>query len=121
MPSASNGNRRTKPGPDASGRIVLGSGNTFADLGRSNPDLALAKAELVQRIRALIAERKFTQANASKVLGFDQPKVSALLRGRVEAYSLERLFRLLTALGRRIEITMRPQASTTASRAVEGR
>ena len=80
----------------------------FADLGLPNPDLALAKAELVQRIRDLIAERKLTQAKAAKLLGLDQPKVSALVRGRVEGYSIDRLFRFLNALGQQVEIIVRP-------------
>ena len=94
----------TKPQVEAS------SGNVFADLGVANPELALAKAELVQRIREIIAARRLTQANAAELLGLDQPKVSALVRGRVEGYSMDRLFRFLNALGQRIEI------SVTASR-----
>src|SRR5436305_12961790 len=90
--------------------VEQGSGNVFADLGLPNPDLALAKAELVQRIRVLIAERKLTQAKAAELLGLDQPKVSALIRGRVEGYTLDRLFRFLNALGQRVEITVRPNA-----------
>ena len=78
----------------------------FADLGIANPDLALAKAELVQRIRAIIAERKLTQSTAARMLGLDQPRVSPLVRGRVERYSLDRLFRFLNALGQRIEINV---------------
>jgi len=90
----------------------------FADLGIPNPDLALAKAELVQRIRDLIAERKLTQAKAADLLGLDQPKVSALVRGRVEGYTIDRLFRFLTALGQRIEITVRPNVKNAVARAV---
>jgi predicted XRE-type DNA-binding protein len=90
----------------------------FADLGFSNPDLALAKAELVQRIRELIEERKLTQVKAAKLLGLDQPKVSALVRGHVEGYSIDRLFRFLTALGQRVEITVRPNAGKPEASAV---
>jgi predicted XRE-type DNA-binding protein len=99
-------------------RIERGSGIVFADIGLPNPDLALAKAELVQRIRDLIAERKLTQAKAAKLLRLDQPKVSALVRGRVEGYSIDRLFRFLNALGRRVEITVRPNLSPTDACAV---
>ena len=99
-------------------RIEQGSGNVFADLGFSNPDLALAKAELVQRIRELIEERKLTQVKAAKLLGLDQPKVSALVRGRVEGYSIDRLFRFLTALGQRVEITVRPNADNAEASTV---
>jgi predicted XRE-type DNA-binding protein len=98
--------------------VEPGSGNVFADLGLPNPDLALAKAELVQRIRRLIADRKLTQVKAAEVLGIDQPKVSALVRGRVEGYSIERLFRFLNALGQRVEITVRPNAAPGPGRAV---
>lgn len=93
----------------------------FADLGLSNPDLARAKTELVQRIRALIAGRKLTQAKAAAVLGLDQPKVSALVRGRVEGYSIDRLFRFLNALGQRVEITVRPATVRAAGRAIDVR
>jgi predicted XRE-type DNA-binding protein len=84
------------------------SGNVFADLDIPNPDLALAKAELVQRIRELISGRKLTQAKAAELLGLDQPKVSALVRGRVAGYSIDRLFRFLNALGQRVEINVGP-------------
>lgn len=104
--------------PNDSPRIEAGSGNVFADLGLPNPDLALAKAELVRRIRDLIAGRKLTQAKAARLLGLDQPKVSALVRGRVEGYSLDRLFRFLTALGQRVEIAGRPAERADRARAV---
>jgi predicted XRE-type DNA-binding protein len=98
--------------------IKRGSGNVFADLGLPNPDLALAKAALVQRIRDLIAKRKLTQAKAAELLGLDQPKVSALVRGRVEGFSIERLFRFLNALGQRVEISIRPIAPNAVEHAV---
>lgn len=91
-------------------RVEQGSGNVFADLGLPNPDLALAKAELVQRIRDLLAERSLTQVEAAKLLGLDQPKVSALVRGRVAGYSIDRLFRFLNALGQQVEIKIKPSA-----------
>ena len=107
-PSSKSG--RTKTTTDEPGHIERGSGNVFADLGIPNPDLALAKAELVRRIRDVIAERKLTQAKAAELLGLDQPKVSALVRGRVAGYTIDRLFRFLIALGQRVEITVRPNA-----------
>ena len=118
MPSGpSSRSGRTKTTTDEPGHIERGSGNVFADLGIPNPDLALAKAELVRRIRDVIAERKLTQAKAAELLGLDQPKVSALVRGRVAGYTIDRLFRFLTALGQRIEITVRPNAKNTYSAA----
>lgn len=113
-----NRKRKSKGATEQSVRVERGSGNVFADLGFANPDLALAKAELVQRIRELIEERNLTQTKAAKLLGLDQPKVSALVRGRVEGYSIDRLFRFLTALGQRVEITIRPNAENAEASAV---
>jgi predicted XRE-type DNA-binding protein len=84
------------------------SGNVFADLGLKNPEELLAKAELVQRICDIIAARKLTQVRAAKLLGIDQPKVSALMRGRLDGFSTDRLFRLQSALGSGVEIIIRP-------------
>ena len=98
--------------------IDRGTGNVFADLGIPNPDLALAKAELVQRIRAIIAERNLTPSKTAKLLGLDQPRVSALVRGSVEGYTIDRLVRFLHILGQRVEITVRPKTGDAEERAV---
>src|SRR5438105_7827992 len=82
-------------------KVEIGSGNVFADLGLPHPEIALAKAKLVHRIRDLIAAKRLNQVQAAEVLGLDQPKVSALIRGKVEGYTLDRLFRLLNSLGQR--------------------
>ncbi len=88
--------------------IEPSSGNVFADLGLKNPDELLAKAEIVQRICDIIGERKLTQTKAARLLGIDQPKISALMRGKLDGFSLDRLFRFLNALGRDVEIVIRP-------------
>jgi predicted XRE-type DNA-binding protein len=74
--------------------------------------------ELVQRIRDIITERRLTQTKAAELLGLDQPKVSALVRGRVEGYSIDRLFRFLNALGKRVEISVRPSVKSDEGREV---
>lgn len=109
--------KRAKPRTtaDAPVRVQHSSGNVFADLKLPSPEVALAKAELVRRIRDIIAERNLTQAKAAQLLGLDQPKVSALLRGRVEGYSIDRLFRFLNALGQQVEITVRPVKRRSAA------
>lgn len=88
-------------------RVERGSGNVFADLGRPDADLHLLKAELVSRIDQIIREGRLTQARAAELLGISQPDVSRLLRGNFRDYSLERLLRLLTDLGRDVEIVIR--------------
>ncbi len=88
------------------GRVKLSSGNVFSDLGVDAPEEALAKAELAFRISEIIEARALTQAAAAAILGIDQPKVSALLRGRLTGFSMERLIRFLTTLGRDVEIVV---------------
>ena len=96
--------------------IEPGSGNVFADLGRPGADAHLLKAELVGRIDALVRRRGITQAEAGRLLGLGQPDVSRLLRGEFSEYSLERLFRLLNALGRDIDIVIRPPRSAAGGK-----
>src|SRR5437870_5436971 len=87
--------------------VEAGSGNVFADLEVPDADEALAKAQLARRICAILAKWKLTQARAAALLGVDQPKVSALLRGRLDGFSTDRLFRFLNALGQDVEIVVR--------------
>lgn len=84
------------------------SGNVFADIGLAEPEEALAKAELARQVAAIIAKRKLTQVEAAQLLDIDQPKVSALLRGRLSGFSTDRLFRFLLALGRDVNIVIKP-------------
>jgi predicted XRE-type DNA-binding protein len=79
-------------------------GNVFADLGLPNPDELLLKAQLAEQIGTLISARQLTQSQAAEILGVDQPKVSALLRGKLSGFSTARLFRFLNALGSNVEI-----------------
>ena len=67
--------------------VQSSSGNVFADLGFQNPEELLIKAELVRQISNTINRRKINQTEAAKILGIDQPKVSALLRGRLSGFS----------------------------------
>src|ERR1700688_4873388 len=84
------------------------SGNVFADLGLPHPEQELLKAKLTLQIYRLIKQRGLKQAEAGKILGIRQPHVSALMRNRAGAFSVERLMEFLTALGQDVEITVRP-------------
>ncbi|MBW3625185.1 MAG: helix-turn-helix domain-containing protein, partial [Armatimonadetes bacterium] len=70
---------------------TVSSGNVFEDLGLPNPELHMAKANLVSQIGRAIWEMNLTQAQAAKLMGIGQPKVSALLRGDFQGYSVDRL------------------------------
>lgn len=97
-------------------RVEEGSGNVFADLGLPDADAHLVKAELVSRIDQIIRQRRLTQKKAAGMLGLSQPDVSRLLRGNFQEFSLERLFRLLQALGHDVEINIRNPKSDRPGR-----
>ena len=97
-------------------KIERGSGNVFADLGRPDAEAHLLKAELVTRIDKIVRQRGLKQVEAAKLLGLSQPDVSRLLRGSFREYSIERLLRLLTTLGRDVEIVIREPRSRRQGR-----
>ena len=97
-------------------KIERGSGNVFADLGHPNAEAHLLKAELVARIDKIIRQRGLKQVEVAKLLRLSQPDVSRLLRGSFREYSVERLLRLLTALGRDVEIVIREPRSQRQGR-----
>jgi len=97
---------------------TVSSGNIFKDLGISNPEERLAKAELAYQINTLIKERNLTQQQAAKLLGVDQPKVSLLYQGKLSGFSLERLFNFLNLLDQKITITITPQKRSNKKRGV---
>ena len=97
-------------------KIERGSGNVFADLGSPDTEAHLLKAELVTRIDKIVRQSGLKQVEAAKLLGLSQPDVSRLLRGSFREYSIERLLRLLTALGRDVEIVIREPRSRRQGR-----
>jgi predicted XRE-type DNA-binding protein len=83
--------------------VEQGSNNIFADLGFSNPEEHLAKAGLAMQIIEIIRQCRLSQA-AVGILGIDQPKVSALMRGQLKNFSLDRLCRFLNRLDKDVDI-----------------
>jgi predicted XRE-type DNA-binding protein len=88
-------------------KVQRSSGNIFADLGLDNSDELLVKAELAYKISSIIAKLGITQVEAAKLLGIDQPKISALINGKLSDFSTVRLFRFLNSLGRDVEIVVK--------------
>jgi predicted XRE-type DNA-binding protein len=82
------------------------SGNVFADLKLPDAEEYMAKSELAVQIFKLIKHRRLTQTAAGKILGINQPKVSALLNGRLDGFSTDRLLRFLNALGCDVQIAV---------------
>ncbi|MGI0488169.1 helix-turn-helix domain-containing protein [Pantanalinema rosaneae CENA516] len=99
-------------------QVQRSSGNVFADLGLENSDELLVQAELAHTISRIITQQKMTQAEAAEILGVDQPKISALMNGKLSGFSIVRLFRFLNTLGQDVEIMVktkpksRPKAQT---------
>ena len=83
--------------------------------GLPDPEEALAKAGLAQAIAETIDRRGLTQDEASRIMGLDQPKVSAIVRGRLTGFTQDRLTRCVLALGNDVEITIRSRASSTVA------
>lgn len=87
--------------------VIKSSGNVFSDLGAKNPEEMMAKAKLVSQINKIFKQKRLTQEKAAEILGIDQPKVSALLNGRLSGFSTDRLIRFLNALGRDVDIVIK--------------
>jgi predicted XRE-type DNA-binding protein len=94
---------------------IESSGNVFADLGFADAEEMLAKAELAQKIGAILQKERLTQVQAAKILGVDQPKVSALLCGRLSRFSVEKLMQFLLLLGKDVSITIKPRQRTRSA------
>ena len=95
---------------------ITESGNVFADLGLERPDEERVKAELVRAIRQIVRQRKLTQIEAARLLGVNQPKISALMRGNLVGFSTDRLIRFLKALDCDIDIVIRPKPARRPAR-----
>jgi len=87
-----------------------GSGNVFADLGFTPAAAAelTVKSTLITTIGDTIKERELTQQEAAKLCGTDQPTLSKVLRGRMGSVTIDKLAAWLNALGRTVEIHVRP-------------
>lgn len=91
----------------------ISSGNVFADLGVANPDQALAKAQLARAICLIVEQEGLTARALAQRLGIDQPKVSALLHGRLRDFSTDSLLRLLLRLGHDVKISVQSRRAKT--------
>lgn len=92
------------PRDKAEDAITRSSGSVFADLGiHLTPDEML-KIEIARLIGNTIHERRLTQVQAAKRMKTDQAKVSAIVRGRLEQFSIDRLVNFFSMLGHDIEV-----------------
>ena len=90
------------------GRMQKSSGNVFTDLG-FGPEEAehlRIRADLMIAVRKVIKSRKLTQGQAAKFFGVTQPRISNLVRGRIELFSIDTLVDMLAAAGLRVKLTV---------------
>jgi len=86
--------------------VTKSSGNVFIDLGFSPEEAAILqmRSEIMTDLRKFIKNKKLTQARAAEILGVSQSRVSDLIRGKWEKFSLEMLISLATKAGMRISL-----------------
>ena len=91
-------------------KLTRSTGNVFRDLGFS-PDEAeylKVRSELMVNLQKVIKVRGLKQAEAAELLGVTQPRVSDLMRGRIDLFSIDTLIDMLARLGIRAKFVLRP-------------
>jgi predicted XRE-type DNA-binding protein len=90
-------------------KITPSSGNVFRDLGfrHDEAEHLLVRADLMIQVQKLIASRRLKQRAAAKILGVTQPRVSDLLRGRIDLFSTDALIDMLARLGAHVRFTVK--------------
>lgn len=93
-------------------RLQRSSGNVFTDLGFPKEEAAhlRIRADLMIQLTQLIEERGLTQKRAAVALGVTQPRISDLVRGRIELFSIDTLVEMLTHLGVAVTVKTKRRA-----------
>ena len=91
-------------------RVTPSTGNVFRDLGfrREEAEHLLVRADLLIQVQKLIASRRLRQRQAAKLLRISQPRVSDLVRGRIDLFSTDMLIDMLARLGSRVRLAVKP-------------
>src|SRR3989337_2996940 len=92
-------------------KVTRSTGNVFRDLGFSPEDAEHLKvgSNLMIHLQQAIAKRGLKQAEAAKLLGVTQPRVSELMRGRIDLFSIDTLIDMLARLGVRARLVLQPR------------
>ena len=95
-------------------KITPSTGNVFRDLGfrREEAEHLLIRADLMIEVQKLIASRRLKQKAVAKILRVTQPRVSDLLRGRIDLFSSDALIDMLARLGARVRVRVTPSRHT---------
>lgn len=87
-------------------KVHQSSGNVFRDLGfgAKEAESLRLRAELMVEVRRLIRARKLTQRSAATLLGVTQPRISDLIRGKIDLFSIDALINMLARAGMRVQL-----------------
>ncbi|MBR0930652.1 XRE family transcriptional regulator [Bradyrhizobium diazoefficiens] len=96
--------------------VIDSSGNVFADLGLSTSDDDLLKVAIAGAITNIVKKRELSQSDAARIIGIDQPKMSLLLRGRLSGFSVDRMLKFLTLLGKDVDIRISAKSKNQPGR-----
>lgn len=94
-------------------RVTSSTGNVFRDLGFSKEESEhlLIRADLLIQVQKAIVSRRLKQAEAAKILRVTQPRVSDLLRGRIDLFSTDSLIDMLARLGLGVRLVVKTPRS----------
>ena len=99
-----------------SSKLTPSSGNVFRDVGfpDEQAEHLLIRSDLMIQVQKSIAAKGLKQAEAAKVLHVSQPRVSDLLRGRIDLFSTDTLIDMLARLGVGVRLVLKPKARRVA-------
>ena len=97
----------------------IGSGNIFKDLEIPNPEEYLAKTRLAFIIEDLIAESGLELDEVAKILNLNTAKLSTLLEGLLDEFSIDQLFSLSRTLDRSIKTDARRTVPTESETEIQ--
>jgi predicted XRE-type DNA-binding protein len=89
--------------------MTRSSGNVFRDVGfpSEQAEHLLVRSDLLIQLQKAIASRGMKQAEAAKALKVTQPRISDLLRGRIDLFSTDMLIDMLARMGIRVRIVLK--------------
>jgi len=93
-------------------KMVRGSGNVFLDLGFSKAEAENLKlrSQLMMRISDYCKASGMKQADAAKALGLTQPRLNALLKGKLHQFSLDALVNIASSAGMNVRLVVKKAA-----------
>jgi predicted XRE-type DNA-binding protein len=91
-------------------KVKASTGDVFRELGFSaeESDHLLVRADLLLQLQKALTARELTQVQAAKLLQVTRPRVSDLLRGRIDLFSTDSLIDMLARLGVRVHRVLKP-------------